>query len=57
MVDMSQPNPEGERADFFYKLHIDAGLVPSGKNEDGEQEWIGTDEKWNLYEEMANAQE
>lgn len=57
MVGMSQPNIESEREEFDYKLHIDAGLVPSGKNEDGEQEWIGTDEKWNLYGEMANAQE
>lgn len=51
---MSQPNIEAEKEEFDYKLHLDAGLIFSGKNEDGENEWIGTDEKWSLYEEMTN---
>lgn len=33
-------------------LYEIAGLVPAGKNEDGEQEYIGTKEQWTKAEEL-----
>lgn len=33
-------------------LHEEAGLVRAGLNEDGEQEWIGTDEQWHFFEQL-----
>jgi len=29
-----------------------AGLIPAGKNEDGEQLWMGTKSMWNKLEEL-----
>ena len=33
---------------------FDAGLVLAGYNEDGEPEWIGTQEQWERAEELEN---
>mgnify|MGYP001565820055 CR=1 FL=1 len=33
---------------------IQAGLVPAGKNEDGEQLWLGTRTQWQKAEELEN---
>ena len=35
-------------------LHEKAGLVPAGKDEDGEQEWLGTQEAWDRYDELES---
>ena len=37
------------------KIYEKAGLVPAGKNEDGEQDYIGTKEQWDKYDEMSLA--
>lgn len=34
-------------------LHMFAGLVSAGMNEDGEEEWIGNDKQWNLYNRIS----
>ena len=34
---------------YEHQLHSEAGLIPAGKNEDDEQEWLGTDKEWNKY--------
>ena len=52
---MSTPNIEAELAEQDFKLHQEAGLVYSGKNYDGETEWIGTKKQWELYEQMKEA--
>lgn len=31
----------------YYQNHINAGLTYIGRDEEGEEEWLGTDEKWN----------
>lgn len=33
-------------------LQEQAGLIPAGLNEDGEMEWIGTDEAWRKFVEL-----
>lgn len=33
-------------------LHEQAGLVRAGVNDEGEQEWMGTDERWKEYERL-----
>ena len=33
-----------------YYLHIEAGLIPQGKDDDGRQEWLGTNKQWRDYE-------
>lgn len=35
-------------------LRLMAGLVPAGRNEDGEIEYMGSDENWNKYEELRS---
>lgn len=59
---MSTPNPSGERAEYLDQMKREcyetAGLVYFGKNSDGEDEYIGTHEKWQtaelLFEEVLN---
>lgn len=34
-------------------LHMFAGLTSAGMNEDGEEEWIGNDKQWNLYNKIS----
>lgn len=34
-------------------LHMFAGLVSAGMNEDGEEEWIGNDKQWQLYNKIS----
>ncbi len=41
-----------EKKDF--RNHERAGLAYSGKNYEGEDEWIGTDKQWTDYENLAN---
>ena len=38
-------------------LHLKAGLVKSGKNDEGEPEYIGTQEQWDKYEELEKTVE
>lgn len=38
-------------------LHQEAGLVYSGKNFEGEDEWIGTREQWEKYEQLEKQYE
>lgn len=33
-------------------LYEIAGLVPAGKDEEGEMEYIGTDKQWKRYQEL-----
>jgi hypothetical protein len=60
---MSHPTNEliaemKQEAEQEKDLHEQAGLIKAGLNEDGEQEWIGTDEKWRFYEQLeAHANE
>lgn len=35
------------------EIHERAGLVYSGKDMDGEDEWIGTDAQWFKYDELS----
>jgi hypothetical protein len=42
---MKKLNPE-ERDNH---LHLAAGLIDSGKDEEGRTEWIGTDRQWQTY--------
>lgn len=51
---MSQPNPQSERDEYDFNLHLKAGLAYSGKNEEGEDEWIGTVQHWQTYERLAS---
>ena len=37
--------------------HLKAGLIPAGKNEDGEQEWIGTNQEWNKFDKSEDENE
>ncbi len=41
----------------YVDLHIEAGLVDGGQNEDGEIDWIGTKAQWKEYERLVNNQE
>lgn len=34
-------------------IHEIAGLVPAGKDEDGEQQWLGTDRNWAKYRKLV----
>lgn len=36
------------------KLALEAGLYPAGYNEEGEQEYIGTRQQWEKYQELEN---
>ena len=36
----------------YFKLHERAGLIYNGRNEDGEDEWIGTDNQWDELEKL-----
>jgi hypothetical protein len=36
------------------RAYTEAGLVFSGKNEDGENEWIGTQKRWDLATELLD---
>ena len=38
-------------------LHLQAGLVDAGIDNDGEMEWIGTDEKWKRYNKLVEEYE
>jgi len=35
-----------------FELHEEAGLVPAGADEEGNNQWIGTDKQWQRYEEL-----
>jgi hypothetical protein len=37
-------------------LHEQAGLVKAGINDYGEQEYMGTDKQWDLYEQMRTGE-
>lgn len=37
-----------------YQDHIEAGLIDSGINKDGEIDWIGESQEWDKYEELKN---
>lgn len=51
---MNNPNRAVELEEQDYQFHVEAGLVYAGKNEDGENEWIGDERKWERYEELVN---
>lgn len=55
---MSQPNPKAEQQEAYEQLRrdtfIEAGLVYSGKNEEGEDEFIGTEAQWHEYETLLD---
>lgn len=36
------------------KLALEAGLYPAGYNEEGEQEYIGTRQQWERYQELED---
>jgi len=36
-----------------YELHLYAGLVDVGINEDNDQQWYGTNRHWNEYTRLA----
>lgn len=38
--------------DKLYELHISAGLIDGGLNEEDDREWIGDDEAWNRYRKL-----
>lgn len=37
-----------------YDLHIQAGLEPAGINDDGEQEWVGDNTQWEIYDKLSS---
>ena len=39
-----------------HQLHLDAGLVPAGLDEEGEQMWTGTNQEWERYEHAVEAE-
>ena len=36
-----------------FELHEEAGLVPAGVDEEGNNQWIGTDKQWQRYTELT----
>jgi len=42
------------KEDNDYDLHEQAGLVYWGRNDEGEDEWVGSNAKWNKYSELIN---
>jgi len=38
-------------------LHELAGLTCTGKDEDGDLEWVGTQKQWDRYEDLCKTQE
>ena len=38
-------------------LHETAGLTYSGKNFEGDSEWIGTQQAWERYDQLSKTQE
>ena len=45
---------EGEVEDNTVDMHVLAGLQRWGKNEDGEQEWVGTHKQWETYKKLTD---
>lgn len=44
------------KIDYEYHLHEEAGLIPGDINDDGEQEWIGTDKQWKEYYKLSETE-
>ena len=40
----------------IHKIYIEAGLVPCGKNTDGEEEYIGTRKQWEKADQLLFAE-
>lgn len=38
----------------IYELHEEAGLLYWGRNDDGEDEWVGSDKAWRKFSELTN---
>lgn len=36
-----------------YILHVEAGLLDYGKDEDGDDTWMGTNKEWATYSELV----
>lgn len=51
---MSQPNPTAEKLENDWKNHEIAGLIYAGKDEEGDNEWVGTRAQWEKYDQLTN---
>jgi hypothetical protein len=48
---MSNPNPQYDEHDIIFKLKEKAGLIHA-PCPDGEDNWLGSDEKWSLFDQL-----